>query len=54
MFYAVKILRISVRETASQIALRDYFDEMREEPDYKGVFAKKDQRDMISSGLHLQ
>ena len=48
MFYSVNILRTSARETASQIALRDCFDEIREEPEYKGVFEKKDQRDMIS------
>ena len=55
MFYSVNILRTSARETASQTALRDCFDEIREEPEYKGVFEKKkDQRDMISSGLHLQ
>ena len=48
MFYSVNILRTSARETASQIALRDCFDEIWEEPEYKGVFEKKDQRDMIS------
>ena len=39
--YSADFLRTQVREAASQIALRDCFKEIREEPGYIGVFCNK-------------
>ena len=40
MFYSRTLLRTLAWETASQIALRNSSDEVREEPGYIGVFAE--------------
>lgn len=36
-----ELLRISAWDTASQIVLRDCYEEIREEPGYTRVFRKK-------------
>ena len=41
MFYLADILRTYARVAASQIALRDCSEEVREDPGYRGVFATK-------------
>ena len=43
MFYLLDLLRTMAQGTASQIALRDCSEEVREEPGYIGVFAKTKQ-----------
>ena len=41
MFYLADFLRTQAQEAASQITQMDCSEEVREEPRYKGVFAKK-------------
>ena len=41
MFYSVNLLRTTAQETASQIALRNCSQEVREELGYIGIFAVK-------------
>ena len=41
MFYSADLLSTIAQDTATQIALRDFSREVREETRYIGVFAKK-------------
>ena len=47
MFYLADFLRTQVQEAASQITQMDCSEEVREEPRYKGVFAKKNKTKQV-------
>ena len=48
-----ELLRISAWDTASQIVLRDCYEEIREEPGYTRVFRKK-KNFFLTSSMHIK